>query len=281
MSAEEKKEFGFPIYEDPVKRKIFDATGDEDQKGEWQPMNKPAEWLCKCLEGLHDIQGQIEHLNAVQSPKKRRRRLRGIIVPLHSLCVGIVDLINSIQLEKSIHSSLPANCTKELTQLREKFEALVPFRGKGRLGMLRNKVSLAHYDKDLSPAEMRELLKDVTPAEVGEWVHLCLGTLCDLIKLNAYRWSTEPPAENTAVILCETDIPVMSVVDVDVQQHRITGLRSIFLTTSPRATIFEIIKETATISDSLFEEGGKYRFRINGFHEDAPNVGWSAVLRTT
>jgi hypothetical protein len=281
MSAEEKENRGMPIYEDPVKRKIFDVTGDEEQKGEWQPMNSPAEWLCKCIEGLKDIQSAIEHFNAVKTPKKQRRRLRGIFVPLHALCVSINDLIKSVQAEKSVHTGLPNDSVAQLTLLREKFEGLVPFKSKGKLAMLRNKVSAAHYDKDLSPAEMRELIKSVTSSEIGEWINICLGVLSDLLKLNAYRWSVEAPANNTAVIFCETDIPIMSVVDVDIQQKRITGLRGMYLTTSPRVIIFETIKELVKSTDTLFEDGAKYKFRITGFNEDPPGVGWSAILRST
>jgi hypothetical protein len=145
MNSEEKESSGFPIYEDPLKRKIFDAVGGSDQKGEWLPMNNPAKRLCKCLEGLRDIEESVEHYNTAQAVKKRRRRLRGIVVPLHSLCVSVVDLINGIQSEKNVHQLLPQNCTTQLTQLRERFETLVPFRGKGKLAILRNKVSAAHY----------------------------------------------------------------------------------------------------------------------------------------
>jgi len=190
-------------------------------------------------------------------------------------------LINSIQAEKSVHSRLPPNCTADLTQLREKFEALIPFRNKGKLAVLRNKGSTAHYDRDLSPEEMRELIKNVSSTEVGEWINICLGTLSDLLKLNAYKWSVEAPAENTAVIYCEDSVPIMSVVDVDIQQRRITGLRGIYLTTSPRVIIFETIKELIDAADTLFEEGSKYQFRINGIHEDPPDVNWSKILRST
>ena len=282
MSDDDKKEnLGFPVYVDPVDRKIVDATGDEDQKGEWLPMNKPAEILCKCLEGLRDIQEAIEQFNSVQAPKKRRRRLRGVFVPLHSLCICIVDLMNIIQSEKSVHPRLPMNCTAQLTELQERFKKLVPFGWKEKLGILRNKVSAAHYDKDLSPAETRELLKNVTSEEVGEWINICLATLCDLLKLNVYDWSTEAPAENTAVILCERPIPIMSVVEVDVQKHRITGFKSINLTTSPRVIIFETVMEVTKSTDTLFDAGSKSQFRINGYSEDSPGVGWSAVLRST
>lgn len=281
MSSEEKDNQGIPIYEDPVNRKIMDATGDEEQNGEWQPMNKPAEWLCKCVEGLKDVKDAIEHFNHVQTPKKQRRRLRGIFVPLHALCVSIVDLIHSIQADKTIHSSLPANCIAELSQLQGKFENLVPFRSKGKLAILRNKVSAAHYDKAMSPSDMRELIKNVTSSEVGDWINICIGVLSDLLKLDVYRWSVEAPEENTAVIFCETDIPIMSVVDVNIQEKRITGLRGMYLTTSPRLIIFETIKELVRMSDSLFEDGAKYKFRIKGYYEDPPGVNWSSMLRST
>ncbi len=244
-------------------------------------MNGPAERLCKCLEGLRDIQEGIEQYNAVTAPKKQRRRLRGIVAPLHALCIGIVDLINCVQSEKSVHSHLPPGGAKDLTALRERFELLVPFGRKGKLGVLRNKVSTAHYDKDLSSAEMRELLKNVASTEVGEWISICLGTLCDMLKLNVYKWSTEPPCNNTAVILCEETIPVMSVLDVDVETKKITGFKSIYLTKSPRVSVFETIKEVAEYADTLYTQGVAYRFRISNFYEDPPEVGWSAILRST
>jgi hypothetical protein len=284
-SIPDEKEGGFPIYLDPLKRKIVDAAGDEDQAGEWLPMNNPAKRLCKCIEGLRDIQEAIEELTAVQAPKKRRRRLRGIFVPLHALCLGIVDLINAIQSEKSVHSLLPKNCTPDLTELSTKFKTMVPFGNKEKLGMLRHKVS-AHYDKDLTPEEMRELQKSVTSSDVAEWINICLAMLCDLLKLNAYTWSTMPPEQNTAVVLCEQPIPVMSVIEVDGPKTekddalRITGIRGIYLTTSPRMVVFETIKEVAQAADPLFEEGAKYNFRIQSFDEDQPGVKWSAILRS-
>jgi hypothetical protein len=282
MSADDKEEHsGLAIYADPVDRNIIDTAGHEDQEGEWEPMNNPAERLCKCLEGLRDIHEAVENFKSVQAPKKQRRRLRAIFVPLHSLCICIVDLINSLQSERSVHSLLPKNCTRQLTELRERFENLVPFGRKEKLGLLRNKVSGAHYDRDLTPAEMRDLLRGVSTTEVGEWINICLATLCDLLKLNAYQWSTKAPADNTAVILCEQPIPVMSVVDVDVQERRITGIRAIYFTKSPRSVAFETIKALTRSADALFESGSKSRFRIAGFHEDPPDVNWSALLRST
>jgi hypothetical protein len=179
VNRNEEEDKGFAIYLDPIDRKIVDAAGDEDQKGEWLPINSPAKRLCKCIEGLRDIQEAIEHVNSVEAPKKRRRRLRGLFVPLHSLCVGIVDLLNCIQSDESAQSKLSKDHLGQLTQLRERFRGLVPFESKGKLGKLRNKLS-AHYDRDMAPEEMRELLKSVTFAEIGEWISICAATLCDL-----------------------------------------------------------------------------------------------------
>lgn len=277
--SKDEQKLGMPIYADPVIRKIVDAAGDEDQTGEWLPVNTPAKRICKCLEGLRDILENIEHYNAAHAPKKRRRRLRGVFVPLHALSVCIVDLINSIISEKTVHSVLPKNCLKELSELRIKFEILVPFKSGGKLGDLRNKVS-GHYDKNMTPSEMRDLIKAVTSSEVGEWISICLGVLCDLIKLDVYRWSTKPTHENQGVILCERDIPILSEFVFDSEKETIIGLKNVFLTTSPRVEIGQVIKEVAVISDTLFVDGEKYKYRIRGFYDDPPDVSWSAVLRT-
>jgi hypothetical protein len=133
--------------------------------------------------------------------------------------------------------------------------------------------------KDLSPEEMREVLKNLTATEIGEWINICLGMLCDLLKLNAYRWSAEAPLDRTAVILCENPIPIMSVVDVDIEKREVVGLRGMYLTTSPRVIIFEMIKEITRLADSMFEEGAGYKFRVSGFREDATGADWSAMLR--
>ena len=280
VKTEANKEQEFALYIDTLDRKIVDMAGDEDQKGEWQPVNNPAAKLCKCIEGLRDIQETIEQVNSVQAPKKRRRRLRGISVPLHALCIATRQLIESIKAETSIHALLPEDCTLQLTRLQERFGTLVPFGSKEKLGLLRNKVG-AHYDKDMSPAEMRDLVKSLTSSEIGGWINNCLATLCDLLKLNAYKWSTEAPDAYSAVILCEQPTPVMSIVEVDLQQGRITGFRGSFLTKSPRTVIFEtIIKEVAKSADTLFVDGSNRGSRISGFHEDLPGVGWSAVLNS-
>jgi hypothetical protein len=57
------------------------------------------------------------------------------------------------------------------------------------------------------------------------------------------------------------------------------GLRSSYITTSPRTIIFETIKEITKLVDALFEDGSTYKFRFRSFQGDPPEANWSAMLR--
>ncbi|MFA6564466.1 MAG: hypothetical protein WCV00_21355 [Verrucomicrobiia bacterium] len=280
MSSEDNEGKGFPIYQDPRKRKIVDAAGDKPEPDEWHPMNNPAKRLCKSVEGLRDLEEGIDHLLSASAVKKRRRRLRGVIVPLHSLCVTIVDLTNCIQSEKGIHSRLPPNSTVELTEFRNKFQSMVPFERGGKLKRLRDKIC-AHLDKNLSPSEMRDLHNSADFTEVGEWINVCLAALCDLLKLDAYMWTAAGPDEKTTAILCDGRIPIMSILELtegDGPALRVSGIRGMYITTDPRKDVFATIMKVAKAADALFERPSRYR--ITGFSEDPRGVGWSSVLRS-
>lgn len=235
-------------------------------------MNGPADRLCKCLDGLRDLEDALENLLEPKGKTKRRRRLRGVFIPLHSLCEAIVDLLNGIQSEKDVHDRLPKGCTAELGRLRDRFVQAVPFERKRKLGELRNKVS-AHYDRSLTPAEMKTLLLSVEFTEVGEWINIAVGTLCDTLKLNAYSWSASGPRPNTSIIMCQE--PFMTVLEVT--DGHVSGLGGFYLNQhSPKSEIFESLKSVVKLSDKLFERDSIYRIR--GFAKDEPGAKWSKIL---
>ena len=262
MDTDSEKK-GIPIYFDSVDRKLVDATSEFASPEEWHPMNQASDRLLKCWEALHDIDEIIESYAFVKAAAKKRRRLRAIFVPLHSLCVNLVELLNQIQSDKRVHNRLPANAVATVTKLRSHFVDLVPFDRKGKLGLLRNRVS-AHYERSMSPSEMRDLLNSTDSTEIGEWLHIAIGVLCDALKLDAYMWSAAGPEEHTVTTMCQE--PLVSVWRV--KDSRPVGIGGFYMCKeSPRNMVFEQIKKVADSSQFLFERSCTYR--INGFFEDS------------
>ncbi len=234
-------------------------------------MNQPADRLLKCREALHDIDEIIESYVGVKAPAKKRRRLRAIFVPLHALCVNLVELLNQIQSDKSVHDRLPRGATATISRLRTHFVSSVPFDRKGKLGLLRNRVS-AHYERSMSPAKMRELLHSTDSTEIGEWLHISIGVLCDVLKLDAYMWTAAGPEKDTVTTMCQE--PLVSVWRL--QDSQIVGIGGFYLCkASPRMMVFELIQRLAESSQCLFERQCKYQ--ISGFFEDRKN-DWARSL---
>ena len=234
-------------------------------------MNQAADRLMKCREALHDIDEIIESYSSAKASAKKRRRLRSIFVPLHSLCVNIVELLNQIQSDKRVHDRLPANASATVTKLRTYFVNHVPFDRKGKLGLLRNRVS-AHYESSMSPAAMRDLLNSTDSTEVGEWLHIAIGVLCDVLKLDAYMWTANGPQANSVTMMCQE--PIVSVFLVE--NSKISGIGGFYLCkTSPRTMLFEDVRRVTESSQCLFARVCKYR--INGFVADSCE-DWARML---
>lgn len=253
---------GIPVYLDPIDRNLVDPTSEISDPKEWHPSNNAADRLLKCREALNDIQEVLESFNAAKASTKKRRRLRAIFVPLHSLCINLIELLNQIQSDKSIHDRLPPNTTSTITKLRSYYVSAVPFDRKGKLGLLRNRVS-AHYDSSMSPSEMRDLLNSTDSTEIGEWLHISIGVLCDVLKLDAFMWNASGPSDDTVTTMCQE--PLVSVLRV--KDSTVVGFDGFFLCKkSPRMMVFDQIKEVASLSQSLFERQTQYQ--IGGFKPD-------------
>lgn len=199
--------------------------------------------------------------------------MRAASVPLHTLCLGIVDVINAIQSDPSKHSEMPATVPKDLNSLRSKLVALIPFDRKGKLGVLRNKIS-AHLDKRETPSEMREIARSVQLTEFGEWINIAAAILCDLLKLEAYTWSADGPRSDTVTIMCQE--PIMSVLLL--KDREVIGIEGIYsIKRSPKYDVLERIAGLCKLSAGLFEKASPYQ--IEGFYKDDGKQGWSSILR--
>ncbi len=266
-------ERGMPIYLDPIDRELVDTTDENSTVGEWHPMKGPTTRLFKCYEAMSDIEVVLEDYARSKNIKKRRRKLRSIFTPLHSLAEHLVHLIDIIQSDTSIHDRLPEKTTSTLTLVKSKLVELVPFDRKGKLGILRNKTS-AHYDKSLSPAEMKELYGKTDSTEVGEWLHVCISIMCDLMKLDAYGWSAHGPTPDTVIVMSKE--PLMAVLATE--NGEVVELAGAFMRkVSPLTLISQKIQHAAELSQGLFER--EARMRLVGFHPDSP-IDWARSLTT-
>jgi hypothetical protein len=82
----------------------------------------------------------------------------------------------------------------------------------------------------MSPAEMRDLYSQTNSTEIGEWLHISISVLCDLLKLDAYIWNAHGPREGTVVILCRE--PVMSVFEI--RDGQLVGIEGFFIPANHR-----------------------------------------------
>ena len=60
---------------------------------------------------------------------------------------------------------------------------------------------------------MREIARTADPTEFGEWIHACIGVICDLLKLDVYMWSASTTAEWLIITMCQE--PMMAVFRVE------------------------------------------------------------------
>jgi hypothetical protein len=265
---------GMPIFLDNIERPILDVnSAEEHQPDEWFPANGPAQKLCRCATCLSDLEDGIESYLLTAHPKKRRIRMRMMMVPLHSLCVSLIDIINAVQSDQQIHSRLPKDCTKHLTQLRTWFVSKVPFDRKGKLGNLRNKIG-AHLDQSTLPDELRKIAESADTTEIGEWIHLCLSVMCDLLKLDVYTWSASTGKEDQFILMSQE--PLMAVLRT--KDNHVVGLDGVLMMKrSPRNDVLERVSKLCETSQPLFTRDSAWQ--ISGFYRDDPKFGWASSLR--
>ncbi len=259
-----------PIFADQTRQLIDSAT--ELQPHNWQPANVAAEKLFRCIESLRDIDELLVSAKRSKNPVKRRRKLKILLTPLHSLAEDIRTLLNDLECNPDSYSRLPSGTRGLLPHMRSQLLRNVAIGSGGLLSTARNKIS-AHIDKDLSPEEMRELLALAEPAQVGLWLHACVSVISDLIKLPVFFWSCDAGRENAVRILfCEPFVVTMGIG----ADGKVSSLLDIHLIPKPpRYDVLKLLMKVVSSSKWMF---GPNDQRIAEFIEDAPETPWAKSL---
>jgi hypothetical protein len=82
---------GVPIYADQIRQLVDAAT--ELQPQNWQPANVASQKLFRCVECLRDIEVLLKSAGRSSNQVKRRRKLKIMLTPLHSLAEAVRDLV--------------------------------------------------------------------------------------------------------------------------------------------------------------------------------------------
>lgn len=261
---------GMPIYADQVRQLMDSAT--ELQPHNWHPANVAAEKLFRCVESLRDIDELLKSAGRSKSVTKRRRKLKIMLTPLHSLAESIRNLLDDLECNPDSVCRLPPGARELLPHMRSELLRNVAIGRGGLLSTTRNKIS-AHIDKDLSSEEMRELLAQAEPAQVGFWLHACVSVFSDLIKLPVFFWSCDAEHKDAVRILFSEPFVVTLGIDPN---GKVNSLLNIHLITQPpRYDIFRLLMKVVSNSKWMF---GPSDQRITRFVEDGPGTPWAKSL---
>lgn len=263
---------GMPIYFDDVPRDISNTAAEIDRSHhDWEPANKVARKLWRCIDALKDVAAVLENVSASESPDKQRRKLKIMLTPLLSLAQGIVDLLNYIECDAETRKHLDPDLHALIAPLRERFLEYVPIERKMLLSTLRNKVS-AHVDQSLSPSQARELLSQARFHEVGLWLHASVGVMLDLTKLPIYGWICDSNRKD--VVRLMTNEPFLLTITIEEGQlGDLVGLH--IVQDAPVARIVKVMEEALAGSRWMF---GSTDMRLGNFVEHKDPWPWPEFL---
>jgi len=260
-----------PVYSDQV-RKLADIT-TEVQPQTWKPANVAAQKLFRCVECLRDLELLLQTAGRSKTKEKRRRRLKILLTPLHSLVEAIRDLANDLENNPSTASRLPAGSRQLVNQMRSQLLRISTIEKGGLLSISRNKIS-AHVDRELSAEEMQGLLTQANPSQVGMWLHTCVAVLSDFIKLPAYFWSCNADGEKAMRILFVEPFVVTLGLDSAGKAKRLLDVHMV--AKPPRRDVLELLMRVIKNSKWMF---GPKDFCIRKFVPDEPADSWARSLR--
>jgi hypothetical protein len=261
---------GFPIYADQV-RKLVDAA-TELQPANWRPANVAAQKLFRCVECLRDIDVLLKSAGRSKNPVKRRRRLKIMLTPLHSLAEASRDLLNDLECNPDTVCRLPQGVRELLPHMCSQLLRNVSIGKGGLLSTARNKIS-AHIDRDFSSDEMRTLLSQAEPAQIGLWIHTCVAIVADLIKVPVFFWACDSDRRDAIRILFNEPFVITLGLTPDGKVNRLLGAD--FIPKPPRRDVLELLMRVVNSSKWLF---GPKDSRITGFTEDEPGSSWPKSL---
>lgn len=258
---------GMPIYSDTQVRLIVDSLDETTNTQDWYPSNAMAIKLWQCLEALRDIDIALENVALQKNATKKRRQLKQFSVQLHSLAMSIVRLCDQIVGDEDARRWLKSGTTAEISKIKSEFFDLVPISHKGELSVFRNQLG-GHIDAKLSPWSAQEILSRKAITNFGQWLHICIHALLDLLKLDVYAWGVH--ATNPKHIRLMTNEPFLITFEDDGKTKRIVALH--LSKRSPRQVLVDIIDSIIKGSQWMFNETEP---RIRGLKVDDSNA-WNS-----
>jgi hypothetical protein len=241
---------GFPIYRDPAMRGVVDPAAEFERHADWRPVNTAAATLWRCIEALRDVREVLEAASSSEDLEKRRRRLKGIAVPLLSLANDASRLCGHFSTAPWWKDRLTTEQRKIIAGLREGLEREVPLEQNSALREIRDRYA-AHIDKKLLPHDARSILNRVTSKDFGRWLHACIATILELLELNVYSWRAD-------------DIPSGHVRAMNVEPWVITWkndeggkpvMVGLDIGDSPRQAAADLCRDVVAASQWLFGKG--------------------------
>jgi len=263
---------GFPVFLERAAREIISPVDNSKSKQAWHPANNQTKRLVRCVESLRDIDDILEDADAAKSETKRKRKFKHLFTPLLSLVESIVELLQSIESAAQGSTEMSPKDCQLVSKLRQRFLEHVPLSSDSLLKKIRHKIS-AHIDKDMWPSELTELFGKAEPSVVGKWLHVSLGVLMDVLKLQIYAWSVLPTPQGT-ITLMYTE-PFVSTFRVE--ELKIVELLACNIAKkSPRQEILLLAQSIVAHSRWMF---GESDFQIRSWIADSEKENWASTLR--
>lgn len=195
---------------------------------------------------------------------KKKRQLKQFSVQLHSLATSVVRLCDQIVGNEDARRWLKDGTTAEVSKIRNEFSDLVPISHKGELSVFRNQFG-GHIDAKLSPWSAQEILSRKAISSFGQWLHICIHALLDLLKLDVYSWSVH--AASPKHIRLMTNEPFLITFEDDGEVKRIVALH--LSMRSPRQVVVDVIANIIKGSQWMFNASEP---RICGLRNDDANA---------
>ena len=244
-------EKGLPVYIDKTNRDLADSTENIIDVDCWYPGNKPAEKIWRCVESLRDLDDILETIQYLKNATKKKRRLKQIATPLHSLIININQLLNDVTSNAETKKRMTEEEIKDFNRIKQEYENYVPFKGNQTLGKIRNKLS-AHVDKKITPHEAASLINNVDSSDFGKWLHASIHVFTDLLNLNIYNWSCKSPSEEYIRIMSNEPFIVTFKISENNELKALAGVD--IAKESPKEPMARLIESIVVKSQWMFKK---------------------------
>jgi hypothetical protein len=236
-----------PIFKDDPQRNIVDNLDIINQQMDWYPSNKAALILWRCVESLRDILIALESCCQTEEIFKKKRIVKNISIPLHSLAKTILDLCNNLTSNKENSKRISKTKLTEILKIKDSFTKLFGLDWNSDISILRNKLA-AHIDGNIWPQNVNDILLKTNESAIGTGIHICCHILIDLLELNVYSWTCE--IENHPTFNIMINEPYLACLTPKDKPERLNCIH--IINKSPRENVAEIIAKIVTVSQWMF-----------------------------